>query len=93
MSRVAITFIVLLPVTQDVDASEAEALAVAAEDPAGLGAAHKALSTVLLEVMGRALAEAPRASMGAPQIVAVPGDHQDLASALTALLEAPRGAV
>lgn len=90
MSRAAVTFVVLLPVTQEVEASEGEALQVAAQDPQGVGGAHTVLEAILLELLGAQLARAPHARLGLPSVLAVPGEHADLPSALKALLEASR---
>lgn len=80
--------VVLLPLEQEVDAAtEAEALAVAAADSAGLGGAYREAEAILLGIARRALDGAPRAVLGMPGLKVLPGDARGAVEALKALAE------
>ena len=86
--KIARTLIVLLPVSQEVDAPDASAEAIAASDPCGLEGVADAARERLLALRHELARAAPNASVGAAASILVRGDGTELVALLDALVRA-----
>lgn len=78
MPRAAVTFVVLVPASQEVGCAPEDALRLGASDPGGLGGLHTELERLAVRLMERGGAVA----IGQPLIVPVPGDLAEAVEAL-----------